>query len=418
MILTPSLKRVGDISFYMTFTTAIAWIINAGREPGLIITLPIFMVTAFLATFLAQKWGNARFLAILPLLTVFLVVPLTTVNLIVLLPAVFLMIHQLPKPNERGSKVEYQRKFQLFITLFVILVIFFVIVTIATMAGGIWSMYVEQIWINFSNEVLIFGLTFLVSSVIYMRMIRHDKDILRQPRFRIMNLYPIILLGVAALVVSHPWTLQLVSSFIFGILFLLWRGVAWIFPWLGNAVALPLREIDFNRESSILDAEETIGNEAGELRDICPPEINCEMFYFSYDVFNPFPLIVGTTLIIGFILLYRALIKKHANILEFEEERSFLDNKKPSRRRNRQENQIRAVYLKFLKLLQRQKIEMPISTTSSDVEVLASTMANREMISDFREEYIRVRYGEANYTPEDLARVKGLYKKIKTELEQ
>ena len=66
MVITSGLKRVCDISFFMTFATLIAWLFGPGGEPGLIITLPIFIGSSFLASFLA-KWGIVRFLVIFPL---------------------------------------------------------------------------------------------------------------------------------------------------------------------------------------------------------------------------------------------------------------------------------------------------------------------------------------------------------------
>ena len=416
MILPIGLKRVCDISFYMTFATTIAWMFADGNEPGLIIALPIFMVSVFLAAFLAIKQGNLRFLAILPMLSVFLLIPLTTVNTLVLVPAVALMVIKLPKPDDRGSKVEYQKQFQMFIRLFIVAISFFILITIIEMTSGGWSRNVEQIWISFSNEVLIFGLTFLASSIIYMRMVRHDVDILKQRRFKLMNTMPLVVLAIAALVVSHPWTLQVGSTILLGPIYLLWRGISWVFPHFGYLLAIPFRGIELERPPAIHGSP--TGNPDDHYDFGCYPGMECDASFTQYNAFNPLALIFGIAAVIGAIMLYRMLLKnKVVDIDPEEEERSYLVDTKKPKFWKRNENQIRAVYEKFLRLLKQKKIKIPESATSLDVEMLAVSGANQADLSALRAEYVRVRYGESEYSKADVTRVQGLYKKIKAEFE-
>lgn len=423
MILTNGLKRVCDISFYMTYGTLVAWMFGGGNEPGLVITLPIFMLSAFLASFLAEKYGTARFLAILPLFTVFLVVPLTTINLLVLVSAIAIMIVNLPKPDERGSKVEYQKVFQLFGKIFVIMVVTFILITVVTMTAGNFSAEVAVLWIDFTNEVLIFGLAFIISSIIYLRMIRHDVTILKQTRFKIMNTVPLIGVGVAALVVSNPRTLNLATRFIGGILYFFWSAIAWIFPWVAYYLAMPFRgvrgerpEVDHGYDDPYM---ERVGMSVCILDDYgnyyCPEPPP------AIEVNNALLIIIGLLLIVGLFILYKVLTQKNAIVVPFDEgvEEELIKLSDDTRKRTRRnENQVRAVYKKFLKLLKRNNFPTPLSATSLEMEKIAATKANKNELSELRVEYVRVRYGESDYSKADVTRVKGLYKKIKEGIER
>lgn len=417
MILVTGLKRVCDISFYMTFATIFAWIFNHSSATGLAITLPIFMTTAFLAAYLADRWGIARFLALIPLLSVFVLVEMTTINILVLIPAMILMVYHFPKPSERGSKHEYQQTFKLFFQVFLGVILSFLLFLFVANNGGAVRAGGAIEAIPFSYDILIFALSFTFGSIVYMRMVRHDLNIQQQTQFKIKNSLPIIGLAIAAIVVSNEFVLGSINWVVGGFFYLLWiRGIARIFPWIGDWVTIPFRHMTFK-----------------------PPPWDPEYDYFeeplwydgehdlNYSNFLPVDnngglILVTVLIVLGLILLFRQFLKQHVAPVSTEaglvEERIMLDeDTKRKFGQRRHENQIRAWYQRFLKVLKQNNFPTPISATSLEIERIAATKANPEHLSSLRNLYARVRYGGATFSKADVANAKELYRQIKDEIE-
>jgi len=417
MIMTSALKRICDISFYMTFATAVAWILGGDATHGIALTLPIFILTAFLAAYLT-KWGQVRYLAVLPLMTVFLVVPVYLVNVIVLLSAVMLMVYTLPRPNEQPSTFDYQRIFRIFMRIFLLFVVFFIFSVIIDMTTGPQPRTLRIMY--FSLDILIFAISFLLNSVVFMRMIRHDVAVLKQTRFKVMNAIPLAVLTIGAIVASNQAFLRFFFGLLGSIFGILWfRGIAHVYYWFVLMLTWPLR----NWEIEPLVSEEDytylngIGYYEGE------HDRNIDQSFAAIEPGNLLIIIVGVFLIIGLIILFKMLIKpareQDLSDVGLEEEWSFLDDEQKKRRRfqRRNENQIRTIYAKFLKLLKRKEFIFPLSATSLELEQLVATKFNSKELADLRAAYIKVRYRESEYSQDDVAQVKEFYKKIKDELE-
>jgi hypothetical protein len=62
-------------------------------------------------------------------------------------------------------------------------------------------------------------------------------------------------------------------------------------------------------------------------------------------------------------------------------------------------------------------VVIPGHLTSHDVKNLIETMTGSDKGSELREAYIRVRYGKADYTKEDVKCFKRLYKEIVKEID-
>jgi len=133
-------------------------------------------------------------------------------------------------------------------------------------------------------------------------------------------------------------------------------------------------------------------------------------------------LLVIASAIFLLIKLFKLLTSKFDSFVrddDVEEEIFLLDEHEKRERRfgRRNENQVREVYRKFLIYVKKKGINIPLHLTSSDVEGLVTTQFESEKTSELRDEYIRVRYGEFEYTGEDVKRIKGLYKNFKNEIE-
>jgi len=419
MIMTSALKRICDISFYMTFATTVAWILGGDATHGIALTLPIFILTAFLAAYLA-KWGHVRYLAVLPLMTVFLVVPLYLVNVVALLSAVILMIYTLPRLNEQPSTFDYQRIFRIFMRIFLLFAVFFIFFVIIDMTTGPQPRTLRVMY--FSLDVLIFAISFLLNSVVFMRMIRHDVAILKQTRFKVMNAIPLAVLAIGAIVASNQAFLQFFFRLLGGIFSIVWfRGIAQVYYWFVLLLTWLFRDLEL--EPMVPEEEYSYLNGRIEYYD---GEHNREIdrAFTAIEPGNLLIILVGILLVIGLIILFKMLIKpaeeQSLSDEALEEEWSFLGNEEKKRRGflRRNENQIRTIYAKFLKLLKRKKFIFPLSATSLELEQLVATKVNSKELSDLRAAYIKVRYKESEYSQEDVAQLKELYKKIKDELER
>jgi len=251
-----------------------------------------------------------------------------------------------------------------------------------------------------------------------MRMIRHDVAVLKQTRFKIMNAIPIAALAIGAVVASNQAFLRAFFRVLGGIFYIVWmRGIARVLPGLAVLLSWPFRNWEIaplvpeDYYSYLNGIEYYDGEPAQNLVDIEPG--------------NLFIIIVGILLVIVLIIIFKMLIKpvggeeRELSDGGLEEKWSFLNDERKKRRSSprRNENQIRTVYAKFLELLKRKEFVVPLSATSLELEQLVATKINTKELSDLRAAYVKVRYGESEYSQEDVVRVKGFYKKIKDELE-
>lgn len=123
-----------------------------------------------------------------------------------------------------------------------------------------------------------------------------------------------------------------------------------------------------------------------------------------------------------FVIIVVFLIKKRpqfiklapSNDTDVEEVRETISNTSSMKKRKptRNENQVRAVYQKFLNELTKHNIKIPAHMTSLDVENL--TQAKAEM----RAVYTKVRYGETAYSKEELKLIKQIYRDTRRKLKE
>ena len=407
MIFPSGLKRICDISFYMTFASIVGrW---AGAD-NMVLTLPIFVFVAFLSAFLAPR-GRIRYISVLPLFLVFVITPLTVANAVVLVPAILFMIVTLPKPDEQITQFNYDSVFYVFILIFGII----------ALTTTLFSDWVDAT--GLLNETWLFATSFLFNSVMFMRMIRHDVAVLKQNRFKIIN--AITLIGVIGAITGAVLLgTDIFLSFVWGVIRFIWSYL--IAPvinftiWIFVAV---LRLLGFNP-----DWDEV---EMAQMLPVTPPEMD-GFGESGAEEGNLFAIIIATVVIgivviavvVLLIYLFKLLTNKGESISVrddgVEEERFSLDSDEKKRRRfgGRSDNQIREVYRRFLTYVKKKGISAPLHSTSYDVEGLVATQFESEKSSELRDEYIRVRYRESEYTKDDVKRVKGLYKEIKQEIEK
>lgn len=83
----------------------------------------------------------------------------------------------------------------------------------------------------------------------------------------------------------------------------------------------------------------------------------------------------------------------------------------------RPENQIREIYRDFLNFVKtKATVDTSLHLTSKEIENEIVSRFGSETSSVFRDEYIKVRYNESEFTKDDVKQMKELYKNVKKEI--
>jgi len=396
MILTNGLKRICDVSFYLTFASFLAAFFGGDR---VIVTLPIFAVVAFLSAALASQLF-LKYVSTLPLVFGFMMVPFGTVNVLTLLPAVAYMIYAIPKPDEKVSQFEYVDVFNLFVKCFVGLIV-----------AALIFQWQEQL----ENGPLLLGLTFLINATILMRMIRHDEVILKQLRFKAINGLSLVVVMMVVMLFSREAFLTFMGQ----VISFIWTSVlapaVW-FLWMGMLRGINLIVNLFGLDLSGLFRY-------GEFGD---PEISTEPLEMVESELSEVPMlffvIFALVVIVLVFKLFYMMSQKHGLRLTNEgviETRTTLDDDQPKKRKRRSSrNQIREIYGKYLRQLKRNEIEIAPHMTTFDIEEVTKEMWESDESGKLREMYIKVRYGEADFNKEDIKEMKRRYKGFSQELKE
>jgi len=402
------LKRICDICFAMTFATVLGGFIGA---ENLIITLPIFAVVAFLGVYLATK-GWLRLLSLLPLASIWLFVDVNIPTLVVLVPAVIYLIVLLTKPVEESLKFEYEGVFKVFIGIFG-WILFFVVIT-STMSTDT---------ITLPMDSYLFGISFILNAIVLSRMIRHDAAVFKTTKFKILNAAPLILVVVGAIILSND-SLWMVVRNILGFVF-----TRLIIP-VAEFFALIIVTIIAFFGRLIFPGGAYLGEEfPGEDVILTFEQPPMTWYDIETETASTFAIVLAILIIAGiFIFLVFIMIRMFMNPkLEtvtrddgVEETRTALATGISIRRRfrSREENKIRKVYREFLALITKNEVVIPLSSTSSDVEHHVQTKFGSSQSAELRAEYVRVRYGEAEYNKNDVSKVKNLLKNFKDEIKE
>ena len=397
------LKQVCDICFYMTIVSLVGLVFSVGN---LISTLPVFAIVAFLVAFLAP-YGKIRYLGALPLLLIFLVVPLTMTHVLILAFAYVLMIFTFPKPDAHKKSPEYEGVFKIFLMVFGFL--FILIVTFGGVAGEIY---------DFIDGAVLFAISFLINSIILMRLARHDEYVIKQSRFKMMNLLSIFGIIVVTFLLSTDIFLStlfnLLRLFYLYIIVPILTVVAWIFVII---ISFITSFINFSPGDWVFEWPEFEMELGGE--DLA--------LHLTDTGETSSPLAVG--IVLGIILLIFTiwLFKKLTTVVDMpaqrddgiEEERFLLADEKRKRfQRRTKENEIREVYRKFLQLLTKKEKKVAHHQTTYEIQNILINKIDAKKLSHLRESYIKTRYGYKNFSKEDVKTIKQHYKDLKEEIEQ
>jgi len=326
------------------------------------------------------------------------------------------MAWTLPTSDERVAEFNYESVFRFFA------MIFGGLIAIIVAVNGLVGNFTRPV-IALPRASFLFALSFFLFSVMFMRMMRHDEAVFKQTRFKVMNAVSLVGVMIVVLLLSTDRFLAFAGN-VFSLAwhYLLFPAILFLL-WILNFGLRILGEI-------LLFIIRILGIEGGFSFDFDPA-----MFYMpeppeveDYESVNGgFPnilvVIIAIVLVVLTIALFRVLVRKRRlSVVRDDgvlEERFSLDSeeKEKGRFRRRSENQIREVYRRFLVFINKKEANVPLHFNSSDVEGLVTREFKSEKSSDLRDEYIRVRYGDFEYTKDDVKRIRGLYKEVKGEIE-
>jgi len=406
------LKRICDISFYMTFVS-FAIGISGISDSNLIAILPIFIVAAFLSAFLTL-YGWIKYLGVIPLLLVFLIIPVVEVSLIILIPIMLYFIWESSRKIGRVALLSfnYERVFWLFIIALGVTLVFFMIMS--------WWFDAQA---YFPTDSLLYALTFLVTSIMFMRMgrhgmDRHDESIFQQFKFNIVNTLTLVALVIGAvLVMLGNIFLDFILSAINFAWFTLVIPVTNLFIRLIGLI-LPY---EINPISSFVEPGPTRGMRGYAGYNPQGDQVWVQRNLTAFMIVAH--IIIFVLIIISIVKIVKFLSEKLSNKKQSRvrndgvEEEYFSLGEPEKRKRVRNENQIREIYYQFLTLLKKKKVMILRSQTSQEVENEVVSHFESKKSSELRESYIGVRYGDIVFTEADVKRVKELYKDIKKEVE-
>ena len=404
MGLVYSLKLVSDLLFYMTFAGTISALIGSyGRQmgnSGLLSVLPLMALSAMLLGPLAER-GKFKYLAFIPLIpAVFMALNYGIIHLLFLAPALAYIVYYATTLPYNIKTVGYTNIFRMYLYVAIPIAIFFAVnvAFFGAFLSGALGPYI---------------IMFLVSSIVLMRMLRHDNEILMQNRFKIMNSIGVIGVIIMGVVLGSPQGLRLMTAVISFIYFRIFIPFAVAIFALVGIILFPIMSL-FNWEEVEMPQDDG-GGYVG-----LPPDFEFYEMQQSIGVII-FQIIVfiGLAVLVFYVLraIFRFLTQKTfnregapANI-----QRVFLGDKGPARRKEpRVNHQIRQIYRKFLKLCKNRGITLHQSLTTEDIaKSFASSVGDNESAFALREIYIESRYGEKTPDSKDVKQCRELYGKLK-----
>ncbi len=396
------LKILTDLCYYGMYAAFFASLY--GLTGSILPQLALIALAAALSRTLWQKTPSARFLPLLLCLTVFLL-PTTTAGLVILAPAALYALWTVW--SERFHLSYYTAADQFLLALKLLGVP-------ALMAVALMQLKRAE---QFSLPYL---LVFLLGSVLLLRMVRHDEDTLRQPRFRLMNALSMAALCALCLFLSSPWFRAAVGLVLKGC----WRVVS--LPILlvavvfGGALALVFDAImpdDFHFDPVQLEGLfPDVGEEEKEVMEEVAgnPEVAEKAAY----VFSAIGILLA---VIFIVLLFRWLAAKRRGVPASagDEVRYAATPLAPREKALTRLNartpdlQVRYWYQQLLRKTRQEGGELrPTMNTRQQRDVEAEVFKEDGLVSRLRALYLPARYkGQA--TEQDAREAKELYQQIK-----
>lgn len=400
------LKILTDLCFYSVFAAFFASLY--GLTGSILPQLFLIALAAALCR-MADSRAPGTPLRLLPLLLCIpaFLLPTQTAGLVILAPAALYAVWTVWSRRFHPGYYDTTDRFQLELKIL----------------AGVTLMAVALLQLRRAEQFsLPYLLVFLLGSVLLLRMLRHDEETLRQPRFRLMNLLSLSALCLVCLLVASPWFRQAVGLVFKGI----WRVVSIpIFVAavvIGGVLALFFDAVipeDFHfdpiqLEGLLMEMGEEEQQQREEMLEAAT-EADPTVAY----VFSIIGILIAAVLMV---LLFRWLAAKRrsASLPRGSEVRfsaaPMAPKEKPLTRLNARtpDQQVRYWYQQLLKKTRQEGGELkPTMNTRQQQTVEQEAFQGQDgPIARLRQLYLPARYkGQA--TPQDAKEAKELYQQIK-----
>jgi len=384
MTFTTTLKRICDICFYLAFAAFFAVVFGG---TSLVATLPLFAIVAFL-TALLGGWGVIRFVPLVLLGWCFFIVQLHVANVLVLIPACIYLVYVTYMPHQ---DFDYTFMFKGFLWAFVIFILILLLFGLRP---------------ELEISTFPFGVVFLISAVLLLRMLRHERHVMDEQGFNVLNIISIALvIGVGFILSSERAVLYIrtmMGMFYFNILAPFLGLIIAAFGFAMQPIIKWLLGRDIDR--SVFDFD--LGMMAFDDIEYTPQS---ESGRFAVVVTNLLYVFLCVIVVILLIKLIRKF-RKHTPSFEskglLEQRTELVFDKAPIQKRNT--NKIREIYRKFLLLCRREGIRIEPYMTSLNIEHETLDKLRQPHSKKLRDIYIKVRYGDADISKKDIQEAKTL----------
>jgi len=396
------LKILTDLCYYGTYAAFFASIY--GLTGTVLPQFALVALAAALSRALWQKHPKARLLPLVLCLPVFLL-PTQSAGLVILVPAVLYALWVCG--SKRFHLLYYDTVDQFLLALKLLALP--VLMAVALMQ----FQRAEQ----FSLPYL---LVFLLGSVLLLRMVRHDEETLRQPRFRLMNCLSMAALCLLCLFLSSPWFRAAVGLVLKGVWKVVSLPILLVAVLVGGGLGLLFDAImpdDFHFEPVQLEGmfPELGEEEKQALEEVTQVvETDQTMVY----VFSALGILIAIVLVV---LLFRWLAGKRRSLPssagdEVRYAASPLSpREKPLTRLSARtpDLQVRYWYQQLLHRTQQEGGQLrPTMNTRQQQDISTEVFKEYSALSRLRQLYLPARYkGQA--TQQDAQEAKALYQQIK-----
>ena len=433
MKLVYSLKLLSDLLFYLSFAGLISTLAGSG---DLLDTLLFFVPCVVLLGALADaKWF--KYVALVLLIPV--VSNATSYSLIqlgFLAPAIIYVAYYAASLPYDVQVVKYSGVFKVYMLLSLFAAFLFIV----------WfpvPYIVSSVTIPY---VIMFG----ASSVALMHMIRHDAAILTHTKFKVMSILSVVSVFLVGAALGNEWVVRVVLRFLSSP-YVIAALIAIAFCVL--IVFLKRQKFDFLKLVKSFPLFRFLGAAVGVavslaamfwlIQEVEEVEMSfycgcyyCVCYYcecLTYGATQNIWLIILGVVVFSFLALATTylgvVLCEFAKMLYklWKEERIVRENSpefervvlsndesliRPQNPKN--DNEIRRIYRKFLKLCKQGRVAIEPSSTTADIAKSFGHMTgNHEKALALREIYVDVRYGEKEIKAEDIKESKAIYKNLK-----
>lgn len=323
-----------------------------------------------------------------------------SISLWFLIAIIVLIYIYIIKGLNKGQYGELTRRFKLSYMLIAI--------------GALFGILSKEFRLNI-NSSIIFFVIYLLSSIVFIRSLRHIEcgmDMRQIKRINIRYIIGISIFSVVVAIDNIRNTILFIIKNIYNkiidiILFILYYPLKLILSILYKifmkSSGLPMESID-------LDGTVDLSTMEYYYEDIIPSELLVKIFNIIVG-----SLIFILLMYIGYKILRRVGDRKH-NGIEYIEEREYINRSRKIKRifikRYPKEyiEQIRYYYRRYLDKLDKHDIDIKESDTSLDIQM--KSIKNFRNVDKLREIYIKARYGNNEIKKEVVDEMKKVYKNL------